>query len=81
MSDPVETERVRRLAADALRSWLVANGPSGGPVVPLRWLREEIHAMIECYPGDRRRTEARGVIEGFRRVLRLLDEAERRQPP
>lgn len=77
-----ERERVHRIVAGVLRTWLVENEPVGGPVVPLRWLREEIHALIEARPyGDMRTAPAKAYAEALRDVLRLLQAAEKRQDP
>ena len=78
--DPAEAERVRRITADVLRSWLVEHDPLGGPVVPLEWLASELHTLIEARPyGDMRTTPGRYYTAGVRDALRLVYLAKDRQ--
>lgn len=81
MADETEAERVHRLLAGVLRAWLVEHEPSAsrGAIVPLGWLRDEVYALREGYPGDRRGARARGYCQAIADVLLLLQAAEQRQ--
>jgi hypothetical protein len=76
-----EQARVNEVVAGVLRAWLVTHDPDGSPSVPVEWLRSELYALRETYPGDRRTTHGLGYCTALVDVHHLLDRAADRQPP